>query len=96
MGQSSGIGVLDKVVSVLTVTATSPSGLSELCEATGLPRATAHRLAVGLETHGLLERDHHGRWRPGPLVAGLAGHPPHPLVSAAGAVRPRRRTSARV
>lgn len=91
MGQSSGIGVLDKVVSVLTATAAAPSGLSELCEATGLPRATAHRLAVGLESHGLLERDHHGRWRPGPLLAVLAAHAPDPLVTAAAEVLPRLR-----
>ena len=31
-----------------------PARLSELCERTGLPRATAHRLAVGLEAHRLL------------------------------------------
>ena len=57
MGQSSGIGVLDKAVQVLRATTASPSGLAELCAATGLPRATAHRLAVGLEVHGLLARD---------------------------------------
>ena len=45
MGKSSGIGVLDKAVQVLQVTAAAPSGLAELCAATGLPRATAHRLA---------------------------------------------------
>lgn len=91
MGQSSGIGVLDKVVAVLKATATAPSGLSELCESTGLPRATAHRLAVGLETHGMLERDARGRWRPGPLLAVLSAHAPDPLVVAAGEVLPRLR-----
>lgn len=91
MGQSSGIGVLDKVVSVLKATASTPSGLSELCEQTGLPRATAHRLAVGLETHGMLERDARGRWRPGPLLAVLSAHAPDPLVVAAAEVLPRLR-----
>lgn len=91
MGQSSGIGVLDKVVAVLTATATAPSGLTELCQETGLPRATAHRLAVGLQAHGLLERDSRGRWRPGPLLAVLAAHAPDPLVVAAAEVLPRLR-----
>jgi len=72
MGQLSGIGVLDKAVQVLRATAASPSGLADLCAATGLPRATAHRLAVGLEVHGLLARDSNGRWRPGPMLAVLA------------------------
>jgi DNA-binding IclR family transcriptional regulator len=91
MGQSSGIGVLDKVVTVLRATSTAPAGLGELCTATGLPRATAHRLAVGLEVHGLLARDGQGRWRPGPLLAVLAAGSPDPLVAAAGEVLPRLR-----
>ena len=37
--------------------ATGPVGLAELQAATGLPRATAHRLAVALEQHGLVRRD---------------------------------------
>ncbi|RAU93248.1 helix-turn-helix domain-containing protein, partial [Mycolicibacter senuensis] len=49
MGQHSGIGVLDKALAVLHTVAESPCGLAELCERTGLPRATAHRLAAGLE-----------------------------------------------
>ena len=40
-----GIGVLDKAVGVLHAVADSPCGLAELFERTGLPRATAHRLA---------------------------------------------------
>jgi DNA-binding IclR family transcriptional regulator len=69
--QHSGIGVLDKAVGVLWATAAEPCGLAELCERTGLPRATAHRLAVGLEAHGLLHRGADGRWRPGPTLSGL-------------------------
>ncbi len=91
MGQSSGIGVLDKVVQVLRATTVAPSGLAELCAATGLPRATAHRLAVGLEVHGLLSRDDHGRWRPGPLLSVLAAGAPDPLLAAAADVLPRLR-----
>jgi DNA-binding IclR family transcriptional regulator len=91
MGQSSGIGVLDKVVTVLRATSVAPAGLGELCSATGLPRATAHRLAVGLEVHGLLARDGQGRWRPGPLLAVLAAGSPDPRVAAAAEVLPRLR-----
>ncbi|MCF8589519.1 IclR family transcriptional regulator [Gordonia sp. HY285] len=72
MGKDSGIGVLDKSVAVLHTVAAAPRNLNELCEATGLPRATAHRLAVGLEVHELLTRDDSGRWVPGPALTRLA------------------------
>ena len=91
MGKSSGIGVLDKAVQVLQVSAVGPTGLADLCAATGLPRATAHRLAVGLEVHGLLTRDANGRWCPGPLLAVLAAGAPDPLVTASADVLPRLR-----
>jgi DNA-binding IclR family transcriptional regulator len=64
--------VLDKAVGVLRATAEGPCGLAELCERTGLPRATAHRLAVGLEAHGMLLRTPDGRWHPGPTLGQLA------------------------
>ena len=91
MGQSSGIGVLDKSVLVLKAAAAHPVGLADLCTVTGLPRATAHRLAVGLEVHGLLARDAHGRWRPGPLLPELAAGSPDAVVAAANEVLPRLR-----
>ena len=91
MRQHSGIGVLDKAVGVLHAVATEPCGLAELCERTGLPRATAHRLAVGLEVHGLLHRGSDGRWRPGPTLAELAAGGSDPLLEAAAAVLPRLR-----
>ncbi|HEY7051317.1 MAG TPA: IclR family transcriptional regulator [Mycobacterium sp.] len=91
MRQDSGIGVLDKAVGVLHVVAESPCGLAELCERTGLPRATAHRLATGLETHRLLARDGQGRWRLGPALNELAGQVHDPLLTAAAAVLPRLR-----
>ena len=72
MGKDSGIRVLDKSVAVLHTVSAAPRNLNELCEATGLPRATAHRLAVGLEVHELLTRDDSGRWVPGPALARLA------------------------
>jgi DNA-binding IclR family transcriptional regulator len=89
--QHSGIGVLDKAVGVLRAAAAEPCGLAELCQRTGLPRATAHRLAVGLEVHGLLHRSSDGRWRPGPALAELAAGGVDPLLEAASAVLPRLR-----
>jgi len=91
MRQDSGIGVLDKAVGLLYIVAESPCGLAELCERTGLPRATAHRLAVGLETHRLLARDAQGRWRLGPALSELAGQVHDPLLAAGAAVLPRLR-----
>jgi DNA-binding IclR family transcriptional regulator len=89
--QDSGIGVLDKAVGVLHSVAESPCGLAELCERTGLPRATAHRLAAGLEVHRLLARDGDGRWRLGPGLTELAGQVNDPLLAAGAAVLPRLR-----
>src|SRR6476646_4849564 len=91
MGKSSGIGVLDKAVEVLRATSAAPTGLADLCATTGLPRATAHRLAVGLEVHGLLSRDAGGRWCQGPRLAVLAAGAPDPLVLACAGVLPRLR-----
>ena len=83
--------MLDKAVGVLHTVAESPCGLAELCERTGLPRATAHRLAAGLEVHRLLARDAEGRWRLGPALTELAGQVNDPLLAAAAAVLPRLR-----
>jgi DNA-binding IclR family transcriptional regulator len=91
MRHDSGIGVLDKAVGVLHTIAESPCGLAELCDRTGLPRATAHRLAAGLEAHRLLARDGEGRWRLGPAVSDLAAHVNDPLLAAGAAVLPRLR-----
>ena len=74
MGESvSGVGVLDKAVRILAALEPGPLALSELSEAAGLPRATAHRLAQALELHGLLERDGAGRFALGSRLARLAG-----------------------
>ncbi|MDW3216868.1 MAG: IclR family transcriptional regulator [Ilumatobacteraceae bacterium] len=66
-----GVGVLDKAVHVLRAVAEQPLSLGGLQSATGLPRATAHRLAVALEQHGLLRRDDDGRFDLGPELASL-------------------------
>jgi DNA-binding IclR family transcriptional regulator len=61
-GSLSGVGVLDKAVLVLRALGDAPLSLGALCAATGLPRATAHRLAVALEMHGFVRRDALGRF----------------------------------
>jgi DNA-binding IclR family transcriptional regulator len=66
-----GVGVLDKAIRVLHAVAAEPRSLAELQRATSLPRATAHRLAVALEEHGLLRRDEEGRFDLGPELSGL-------------------------
>ena len=91
MRQDSGIGVLDKAVTVLHAVADSPCGLADLCERTGMPRATAHRLAAGLECHRLLARDEAGRWELGPGITELSARVNDPLLAAAGAVLPQLR-----
>jgi DNA-binding IclR family transcriptional regulator len=58
----SGVGVLDKAVAVLDAIATAPAALADLVATTELSRATAHRLAVALEAHGLVRRDDDGRF----------------------------------
>jgi len=58
----SGIGVLDKAITVLDAVEQGPLTLAGLVDATGLSRATAHRLAVALEVHRLLGRDGAGRF----------------------------------
>lgn len=65
MESVSGVGVLDKVVTILQAVAGSPASLAELMSRTGLPRATVHRLGAALELHGLLRRDAAGRYELG-------------------------------
>src|SRR3954454_4181093 len=62
MDSVSGVGVIDKGVLILRALAREPLDLAALQEATGLPRATGHRLAVALEQHGLIRRDQQGRF----------------------------------
>ncbi len=88
MRQDSGIGVLDKAVAVLHAIAESPCGLADLCARTDLPRATAHRLAAGLEVHRLLARDTAGRWCLGPALNELSAGVSDPLLAAGAAVLP--------
>ena len=60
---------MDKAVLVLDAVAAGATTLAALTESTGLTRATAHRLAVALETHRFLARHGDGRWQLGARVA---------------------------
>ena len=63
-GQSDGtrVGVIEKSVVILDALSRGPLDLAGLQDVTGLPRATAHRLAVALEGHQLVRRDAQGRF----------------------------------
>jgi DNA-binding IclR family transcriptional regulator len=89
----SDVGVLDKLVSILDALEREPRSLAGLVEATGYHRATAHRLATALETHGFVGRDGAGRFTLGPrLVAlGRAAAGSLPLRDAARPVLERLR-----
>lgn len=82
----SGVGVIDKAVAVLTALESGPRTLGGVVEASGLPRATAHRLAVALEAHGLVRRDEEGRFALGVRLVSLgrAAAEAIPLARAAG------------
>jgi DNA-binding IclR family transcriptional regulator len=71
VGQPNPVAVLDKAVTILRAVADEPATLAELVSRTGLPRATAHRLAVALEAHRLVRRTPEGAWVPGPALAEL-------------------------
>jgi DNA-binding IclR family transcriptional regulator len=89
MDSVSNVGVLDKAIGVLrAVEESGPQSLLDLQSTTGLPRATLHRIAVALETHGLLRRESSGRFCLGlGLVAlGAAAADSFPI---AGLARPR-------
>ncbi len=63
--------MLDKAISLVDAVESGPLTLAGLVDATGLSRATAHRLAVALEVHGLLGRDGPGRFTLGPRLTGV-------------------------
>jgi DNA-binding IclR family transcriptional regulator len=73
MDSVSGVGVLDKAMVVLGALERGPRTLAGLIDATGLSRATTHRLAAALAAHGLVRRDDDGRYCLGLRLIGL-GH----------------------
>ena len=93
MDTLSGIGVLDKVVAILRVAGEGPVSFRELCERTDISRATAHRLAQGMEVVGLLRRGDDGAYTPGLALIGLgrAALEAFPLTTVAAPVLRRLR-----
>ena len=72
MDSVGGIGVLDKIMAVVeAVRGAGSLSLVELVESTDIPRATAHRLASALESHGILRRDDAGRYHLGSTLVAL-------------------------
>ena len=63
--------MLDKGVLLLATVEERPCTLAELVAATGISRATAHRLAASLLAHGLLRRDGEGRYALGLRLVAL-------------------------
>lgn len=81
----SGVGVIDKSMLLVDAVSSGAQDLSELVSATGLSRATAHRLASALVVHGLLRRTDAGGfalgWRL--VTLGRAAEAGQGLVAAA-------------
>jgi DNA-binding IclR family transcriptional regulator len=81
----SDVGVIDKAMAILAALEQTPRSLGALVDETGFSRATAHRLAVALEAHGMLRRDTDGRFALGPraLALGHSAAATYPLRDAA-------------
>jgi DNA-binding IclR family transcriptional regulator len=75
----SGVGVLDRSMALLGLLGDGPRTLRSLVQDSGLPRPTAHRLLVALETHGLVGRAADGAFRLGPRLTELALRAGHGL-----------------
>ena len=86
MEQTSGVGVVDKVVRVMDALESGPAALAELVTRSGLARPTAYRIAVALERHRYVERDAQGRFVLGPRLGELAGELRQDPLEAAAAV----------
>jgi DNA-binding IclR family transcriptional regulator len=87
MDSVSGVGVLDKAVAILAALEARPLALTGLVDATGISRPTAHRLAVALESHGLVRRDLEGRFTLGFRLVAL-GHAAAGELDVVAAARP--------
>jgi IclR family transcriptional regulator, acetate operon repressor len=71
---SNGTQSIDRAAELLTlvVRAEGPISFTELVEQTGLARSTVSRLLQALERNGIIERNHDGLFRGGPLFAHYA------------------------
>jgi DNA-binding IclR family transcriptional regulator len=72
VSRDSGVGTLDRAVAVLDAVERGASRFGAIAEATGLPRATAHRLLRALAAHGLVAEDAGSGYRLGPRLLRLA------------------------
>ncbi|WP_418909133.1 IclR family transcriptional regulator [Glutamicibacter endophyticus] len=85
MTTNSGVGVLDKAVTIINALENGPTTLAQLVEITGISRPTVHRIAQSLVHHGLVGRDIHSRFELGSRLVELASAAGEDrLVSAAG------------
>ncbi|WP_106207302.1 IclR family transcriptional regulator [Kineococcus rhizosphaerae] len=68
MDNRTGTQVVSRVATLLRLVAAQPAGLgtAQVVQATGLARATAHRLLSALQREGLLDQDAAGNWVTGP------------------------------
>ena len=89
--RGTGVGVLDRSVTLLDLLADGPRTLRWLSDASALPRPTAYRLLVALEAHRLVARDATGAFRLGPRLTELAvrAGPALDLAALAGPVLTR-------
>src|SRR5207344_785715 len=68
-----GVGVLDRSMAILAAVERGARSFTQIVEATGLTRPTAHRLVKALEEHGMLTMAGGLRgYRLGPRLLGLA------------------------
>jgi DNA-binding IclR family transcriptional regulator len=68
---TSEVGVLDKIMKLCANLDGTPKALPELSAATGLHRATAHRLLTAMAVHGLARQDADTQWSLGPTCLEL-------------------------
>jgi len=63
----SGTQAVDRAARLLTEVVHAPGSVTftELAATTGLAKSTTSRLLLALERNGLVQRDDHGRFRPG-------------------------------
>ncbi|WP_216630692.1 IclR family transcriptional regulator [Nocardiopsis coralli] len=74
MAHVTGVGVLDRVMTILDTVEHTPMGASALARHLGLSVPTTHRLVAAMVSHGLLRRDARGLHHPGQrlLSSGIA------------------------
>jgi DNA-binding IclR family transcriptional regulator len=67
-----GVGVLDRTLAIVDAVESGSRTFTDIAEATGLTRSTAHRLLKALEAHGLLSFEGGFGYRLGPRLLRLA------------------------